>query len=99
MKEYEFNDFVKFKTACYKLFNNSDFLYNIPKDANLYKIKMFETKKGIVSYVEKLSLKGRMFIILSGALRGFNSREDICLLEIGEMHGDFNEVVIGGCYQ
>lgn len=99
MKEYEFDDFMKFKVVCYKLFNDSDFLVNIPKSAKSYKIKMFETKKDIINYVETLTNKGKMYILLSGSLRGFSSREDISVLEIGEMYGDFDEVIIGGCYQ
>lgn len=98
MDEYKFEDFVKFKTACYKLFSNSDFLDNIPEKASGYSIRMFSCKKELSAYIQNLSNDGKMFILLSGCIRGYSSRDDVAFLELGELSDNFSEVVVGGCF-
>ena len=98
MQEFVFEDFESFKMACYKTFSNSSFLSNIPAKADRYSIKMFSSKKELSAYIQNLSNEGKMFISLSGCIRGYNSKDDVAFLELGDMCTAFNEVVVGGCY-
>lgn len=98
MQEYVFEDFENFKMACYKTFSNSSFLSNIPTKADRYVIKMFSNKKELGAYTQNLSNEGKMFISLSGCITGYDSKDDVSFLELGDMCATFNEVVIGGCF-
>ena len=92
----EVDNYPQFIVKVNSIFN-VECLDSIPKNANSYKLKMFNRREGLVNDLKNYSEFLNSYILLNGSVKDLS--KDLVVMYLSEVCTDFNEIVIGGHYE
>lgn len=92
----EVDNYLQFLTKVNPIFD-VECLDIIPKNANCYKIKMFDKRESLIEDLKEYSQSLSSYIVLSGNIK--DASKDLVVLYLDDVFTDFSNVVIGGHYE
>lgn len=92
----EFEDYTTFITKM-NAFVDVSCLEYIPKGCSKYCLKMFNSRKSLISELSEKSQNLNSYVVLNGSLKDFS--KELVILFLDGVYTDLDRVVIGGHYE